>query len=64
MCSSPTFRQILTAVIGAGILVTWAQSEAFAAGQPSGSVQLGMGLTAIGACLALASQVTRRRNDH
>lgn len=63
MHSSSAFRQLLTVVVAAGILITWAQAETIVAGEPTGSVQLGMGLAAIGACLAVAGQVSRRRND-
>ena len=54
--------QVLTVMIGAGILITWAQTESLVQGEPTGSVQLGMGLAAIGACLAVAGQVARRRD--
>lgn len=64
MRSFSLLRHLLTAIVGAGILITWAQAEAFTSGHSAGSVQLGMGLTAIGACLTVASQVTRRRGDH
>lgn len=63
MRSSPAFRQILTVMVGAGILMTWAQAENLVAGEPTGLLHVGMGLTALGACLAVADPVSRRRDN-
>jgi hypothetical protein len=55
--------QILTVMIGAGILMTLAQSESIVQRQPPTLAQLGMALAGIGACLAIGVQMTRRRSE-
>lgn len=55
--------QVLTTIIGAGILITWAQAESFVQGEPGAGVQVGMALAAIGVCLTIGGQMTRRRPE-
>lgn len=55
--------QLLTVMIGVGILMTLAQSESIVMAQPTTFVQLGMALAGIGACLAIGVQMARRRNE-
>ena len=55
--------QLLTVMIGAGILMTLAQSQSLVRGQPPTLVQLGMALAGIGACLAIGGQIARRRSE-
>lgn len=54
---------ILTVMIGAGILMTLAQSESLVQRQPHALVQLGMALAGIGACLAVGGQIARGRTE-
>lgn len=55
--------QLLTVMIGAGILMTLAQSQSLVRGQPPTLVQLGMALAGIGTCLAIGGQIARRRSE-
>lgn len=55
--------QILTAMIGAGILLILSHSESVVRTQPQTLVELGMALAGIGACLAMGAQMARRRSE-
>ncbi len=55
--------QILTVMIGVGILLILAQSDSVVRAQPPSLVQLGMALAGIGACLAIGVQMAHRRGE-
>lgn len=64
MRTSPSLLALLTAVLGAGTLVTWTQAEAIVSWEPTVTLQVSMTLVAAGSLLLMLLQlIGARRSD-
>ena len=61
--TSPSQLQLLTIMVGLGVLFTYLQLEAIASWTSTVTVHLSMGLVAAGAFLAVVPPLSRNRRD-
>ena len=63
MRTSPSQLQLLTVMVGVGVLFTYLQLETIASWASTATVHLSMGLVAVGAFLAVVPPLSRNRRD-